>query len=99
MANGPSFGGIALRALSALVLVFSTYKPEGKSYYHWTVAPLINGTPSTGHASVKFLTGIALLAGWAVFTEQPVAPSDSPDRRWCWPSRADWCGCCSTSAS
>ena len=67
MANGPSFGGIALRALSALVLVFSTYNPEGKSYYHWTVAPLINGTPSTGHASVKFLTGISLLAGWAVF--------------------------------
>jgi hypothetical protein len=67
MANGPSLGGIALRALAALVLVFVTYNPEGFSYFHWAVAPLINGVPSTGHASVKFLAGIALIAGWIVF--------------------------------
>ena len=68
MATGPSIGGIALRALSALVLVFATYNPEGKSFYHWAIAPLINGTASTGGpASVKFLVGIALVAGWVVF--------------------------------
>ena len=68
MATGPSIGGIALRALSALVLVFATYNPEGKSFYHWAIAPLVNGTPSTGGpASVKFLVGIALVAGWVVF--------------------------------
>lgn len=67
MANGPSFGGIVLRTLAALVLVFVTYNPEGYSFYHWAVEPLINGTPSAGLASVKFLTGIALIAGWIVF--------------------------------
>ena len=68
MATGPSIGGIALRALSALVLVFATYNPEGKSFYHWALAPLINGTLSMGGpASVKFLVGIALVAGWVVF--------------------------------
>lgn len=67
MANGPSFGGIALRALAALVLVFATYNPEGVSYYHWAVAPLLSGAPSTGPASVKVLAGIALIAGWLVF--------------------------------
>lgn len=67
MANGPSFGGIALRALAALVLVFVTYNPEGYSFYHWAIAPIIHGTPATGHLSVRFLAGIALIAGWVVF--------------------------------
>ena len=67
MASGPSIGGIALRALAALILVFATYNPEGKSFYHWAVAPLIDGTPSAGPASVKFLMGIALAACWVVF--------------------------------
>ena len=67
MANGPSIGGIALRALSALILVFATYNPEGKSFYHWAIAPLVGGPPSSGPASVKFLTGLALAAGWIVF--------------------------------
>ncbi len=67
MANGPSFGGIALRALAALVLVFVTYNPEGVSFYHWAIAPLVNGTPASGHLSVRFLAGIALIAGWVVF--------------------------------
>jgi hypothetical protein len=67
MANGPSIGGIALRAFSALILVFATYNPEGKSFYHWAVAPLVGGAPTGGPASVKFLTGLALAAGWVVF--------------------------------
>jgi hypothetical protein len=67
MATGPNFGGIALRALAALALVFATYNPEGKSFYHWAVSPLINGEPMAGPASVKFLAGLALAAGWVVF--------------------------------
>lgn len=67
MATGPSFGGIAARALAALVLVFATYNPDGFSYYHWAIAPLRSGVPSGGPASLKFLAGLALLGGWAVF--------------------------------
>jgi hypothetical protein len=67
MANGPGPGGIAVRLLAALVLVFGTYNPEGYSFYHWAIAPLLGHTTSTGPASVKFLVGILLLGGWGVF--------------------------------
>jgi hypothetical protein len=59
--------GIALRAIAALVLVFATYNPEGRSFYHWAIAPLVQGTTSSWPASVKFLVGLALVAGWVVF--------------------------------
>jgi hypothetical protein len=67
MATAPGFSGILLRALAALVLVFATYNPEGYSYFHWAIAPLSSGVQTAGPASVKFLAGLALLAGWAVF--------------------------------
>ena len=67
MAQGPGIGGIVVRAVAALALVFATYNPEGRSFYHWALAPLFDGTPSEGPASVKFLIGLALLAGWVVF--------------------------------
>ena len=67
MANGPGPGGIALRALAALVLVFSTYNPDGYSFYHWTLAPLLHHTASTGPASLKFLAGVVLVTAWVVF--------------------------------
>ncbi len=67
MATGPGLGGIVLRAVAALVLVFATYNPDGFSYYHWAIEPMIDGSTSSGAASLKFLAGIALLAGWVVF--------------------------------
>jgi Family of unknown function (DUF6524) len=69
MANGsgPSVGGIATRVFAALVLVFATYNPEGRSYYHWALSPLISGTSTPGPMSVKFLAGLALAAAWIVF--------------------------------
>jgi Family of unknown function (DUF6524) len=69
MANGhgPSVGGIAGRAVAALLLVFATYNPEGKSYYHWAIAPLMDGSATSGPMSVKFLAGLALAAAWVVF--------------------------------
>ncbi|MCE2901550.1 MAG: DUF6524 family protein [Gemmatimonas sp.] len=67
MANGPGVGGIAGRALAALVLVFATYNPERVSYFHWAVAPLRTGEATSGPTSLKVLTGLALLGGWAVF--------------------------------
>jgi hypothetical protein len=66
-ANGPGIGGIAGRALAALLLVFATYNPEGRSYYHWAIAPLIDGHTTPGPMSVKFLAGVALAAGWVIF--------------------------------
>jgi hypothetical protein len=67
MANGPGVGGIVGRAVAALVLVFATYNPERLSYFHWAVAPLRTGETTSGPTSLKFLVGLALLGGWAVF--------------------------------
>jgi Family of unknown function (DUF6524) len=64
---GPSLGGVVGRAIAALLLVFATYNPEGQSFYHWAIAPLIHGTTTPGPLSVKFLAGLALAAGWVVF--------------------------------
>jgi hypothetical protein len=64
---GPSAGGIAGRVIAALVLVFATYNPEGKSFYHWAIAPLIDGSTTAGPLSVKFLAGLGLSAAWVVF--------------------------------
>lgn len=65
--GGPGIGGIAARTAAALVLVFATYNPDGYSFYHWAIAPLLGHAPSTGSAPVKFLVGVALLTGWVVF--------------------------------
>jgi len=68
MANSPRASGIALRALFALMLVFATYNPEGYSFFHWAVLPLLgDAAPTAGPASLKFLGGLALLGGWGVF--------------------------------
>ena len=56
-----------MRTLAALILVFATYNPDGYSFYHWAIAPLLGYTPSTGSAPVKFLVGVALFSGWVVF--------------------------------
>ncbi len=67
MANGPGVGGIAARTAAALALVFATYNPERVSYFHWAIAPLRGGESTSGPASLKFLLGLALLGGWAIF--------------------------------
>jgi hypothetical protein len=67
MAESPRLGGIAARALAALLLVFGTYNPEGVSYWHWALAPLRSGVATAGPASVKVLVGILLLGAWGVF--------------------------------
>lgn len=67
MPESPRAGGIAARALAALVLVFGTYNPEGFSYFHWAIAPMRTGVPTAGPASVKVLVGILLIGAWGVF--------------------------------
>jgi len=62
-----SWGGVAVRVLSAAVLVFVTYNPEGYSYYHWALQPLFRDMNSFG--PVQFLAGAVLLAGWVVYLQ------------------------------
>ena len=59
--------GLAMRLVGALVLVYATFNPTGRSYYHWVLAPLLGLAPGTGGSSaLKFLLGVVLLIGWVV---------------------------------
>lgn len=62
-----SIGGVLVRLVAALVLVFATWNAEGWSYYRWTIEPLIRGAGE--FSAVKFLAGTVLLAGWVVFLQ------------------------------
>ena len=66
-----SWGGIGLRLLAALVLVYLTFNPFGVSWFHWTISPLLD-TPTAALRSItplKVLAGIALLGGWWFFLQ------------------------------
>ena len=59
--KGLTWTGFILRLLAAILLVFSTYNPSGKSYYHWVSENLQNFTP------LMALAGILVLIGWTIF--------------------------------
>ena len=58
---------IVLRVLASLVLAFVTWNPDGWSYYHWTIEPLLQR--AGGFTALKFLAGTLLIAAWVVFLQ------------------------------
>jgi hypothetical protein len=62
MTTGVRFGwdSFIVRFIFAVVVVFSTYNPEGVSYYHWIQEEF----PSITVA--KALIGVILLIGWVI---------------------------------
>ena len=62
---GPA--GLLLRVLGATLLVYATFNPTGRSFFHWALAPLVGMGPGTGGSTaLKFLVGMLLLIGWVV---------------------------------
>ena len=59
--DGLSAGGVAARFAGAIVLIFATFNPEGRSYFHWVYPEL----PAFG--AVKAFVAVVLLIGWTVF--------------------------------
>lgn len=59
--KGLTWAGFFMRLVAAIVLVFSTYNPSGKSYFHWVTENPPNISP------MMALAGIVLLIGWAIF--------------------------------
>ena len=59
--KGLTWTGFFLRLLAAILLVFSTYNPSGKSYYHWVSENLQDFTP------LMALAGILVIIGWTIF--------------------------------
>lgn len=62
-----SWGGVLIRMLASLLLVFLTWNAEGWSYYHWTIEPLLRGAGN--FSAIKFLAGMLLIAAWVVFLQ------------------------------
>ncbi len=62
MASRKSFGwdGFLLRFVFAILLVFTTYNPEGVSYYHWISEALPDFTV------IKAFVGVIILIGWII---------------------------------
>ena len=50
--------GFFVRLVAACVLLFATYNPEGRSYFHWLAADNWTITP------LKAFAGVCLLVGW-----------------------------------
>ncbi len=63
--------GVLARFAAALVLVYATFNPEGYSYAHWALLPLVD-TPGSFLGTLgplKVLAGIVLVIGWVVFLQ------------------------------
>jgi hypothetical protein len=51
----------------AVVMVFATFNPWGRSFYHWAVEPVFAAGGGIGTLGpVKVLAGLLLLVGWVV---------------------------------
>jgi hypothetical protein len=61
--------GLIVRVLTALLLVYATFNPEGISFFHWTLLPLVRGEGIGSVGPVKVVAGILLLIGWLVFLQ------------------------------
>jgi hypothetical protein len=46
------------------ILVYGSWNPSGRSFYHWAIAPFLAGAPAIEPA--KILVALLLLAGWIV---------------------------------
>jgi uncharacterized protein DUF6524 len=69
--DGISWRGVLGRFLAATALVYTTYNPEGVSFFHWVFRPLALGVGPFVHSlnPLKLLAAIALAAGWVVFVQ------------------------------
>jgi hypothetical protein len=56
--------GLLARLVMPLVLVYATWNPSGRSFYHWVIQPIFSGTFAIGPLQV--LVALLLIAGWVV---------------------------------
>ena len=78
--------GLAARVLGALALVYGTYNPEGISFFHWTILPLVRGEGVSSLGAGKVVVGILLLSAGPSSSRPPGGRWASSARDWCSPS-------------
>lgn len=62
-----SWQSILIRFVIALALVFGTYNPHGKSFYHWAVNYFSPTAEASTSLPVLVLIGLVLLIGWTIY--------------------------------
>lgn len=69
--DGVTGKGVLGRFVASLVLVYATFNPEGYSFFHWAINPLVKGdTATAGQAiPIKILVGLLLIGIWAFFVQ------------------------------
>ena len=69
--EGVSWKGVLGRFVGVLLLVYGTFNPEGYSYFHWAVNPLVSGQMDVvrQQAPVKLLVGLLLVAVWVFLVQ------------------------------
>lgn len=65
--NRITWQGVVIRFVVALLLVFCTYNPYGKSYFHWLKAYLYPASDASTSLPLLVLAGIVLVIGWTVY--------------------------------
>ena len=65
--NKITWQGVLLRFVIALLLVFATYNPFEKSYFHWLKSYLYPTTEASMSLPLLVLAGIVLVIGWTVY--------------------------------
>ena len=68
---GVSWKGLLARFAAALALVFGTFNPEGYSFFHWAVNPLVRGQMEAVRQQLplKLLVALLLVALWVFFLQ------------------------------
>jgi hypothetical protein len=66
-----SGAGLLGRFVAAVVLVYGTFNPEGYSFFHWAIDPVVRGAREAAGAQlpVKVLVGLVLAAAWLFFVQ------------------------------
>ncbi len=68
--EGVSVKGILGRFLASLALVYLTFNPEGYSFFHWALAPIVNDRASAGQQlPLKVLAGLLLIGVWVFLVQ------------------------------
>ena len=70
--EGISWGGIGVRFVMALVLVYATWNPTGTSFTYWVFLPIFGDAvagAASDQAPLKFLVGMVLVAGWVLYLQ------------------------------
>ena len=65
--NRITWQGVLIRFVIALLLVFSTYNPYEKSYFHWLKSYLYPATDTGTSLPMLVLVGVVLIIGWTVY--------------------------------